>query len=135
MDQSRDLEQRIDRLVERAQSEIFGASRRLAAGVTKETERIVPPFSQDIERVVDEVFDFAERVMKGQRKMVSDMVKTIDEQSRRTVRTGKSAAARAVKKAPVKRSGSAKKAPAKKATAKKAPAKKAPAKKRNAAGV
>ena len=70
--------------------------------------------------VVDEVFDFAERVMKGQRKMVSDMVKTIDQQSRRTVRTGQGAAARAVKKAPAKRS---------------APAKKASGKKRSAAGV
>jgi dissimilatory sulfite reductase (desulfoviridin) alpha/beta subunit len=70
MDQSRDVQQRIDRLVERAQSEVLSASRRLAAGITKETERFVPPVSQDIERVVDEVFDFAQRVMKGQRKMV-----------------------------------------------------------------
>ena len=81
MDQSRDVQQRIDRLVERAQSEVQRLSRRLAAGITKETERFVPPVSQDIERIVDEVFDFAERVMKGQRKMVSDMVKAINEQA------------------------------------------------------
>ena len=43
MDQSKDVQQRIDRLVERAQSEVLSASRRLAAGITKETERLVPP--------------------------------------------------------------------------------------------
>ena len=117
MDQSRDVQQRIDRLVERTQSEVLSASRRLAAGITKEAERFVPPFSQDIERVVDEVFDFAERVMKGQRKMVSDMVRTINEQSRRTARTGQTVAARAVKKAPPKKRVTPTRAPAKKRSA------------------
>jgi hypothetical protein len=117
MDQSRDVQQRIDRLVERTQSEVLSASRRLAAGITKETERFVPPVSQDIERVVDEVFDFAERVMKGQRKMVSDMVKAINEQSHRTPRTGQTGAARAVKKAPPRKTAAAKRAPAKKRSA------------------
>ncbi len=116
MDQSRDVQQRIDRLVERAQSEVLSASRRLAAGITKETERLVPPVSQDIERIVDEVFDFAERVMKGQRKMVNDMVKAISDQSRRTSRTGQSAV-RAVKKAAPRKAAAAKRAPAKKQSA------------------
>jgi hypothetical protein len=117
MDQSRDVQQRIDRLVERAQSEVLSASRRLAAGITKETERLVPPVSQDIERVVDEVFDFAERVMKGQRKMVSDMVKAISDQSRRTSRTGQTGVARAVKKAAPRKAAAANRAPAKKRSA------------------
>jgi 2',3'-cyclic-nucleotide 2'-phosphodiesterase (5'-nucleotidase family) len=124
MDQSRDVQQRIDRLVERTQSEVLSASRRLAAGITKETERIVPPFSQDIERVVDEVFDFAERVMKGQRKMVSDMVKAINEQSHRTSRTGQTAAARAVKKAAPRKTAASNRAPRKTAASNRAPAKK-----------
>ena len=117
MDQSRDVQQRIDRLVERAQSEVLSASRRLAAGITKETERFVPPVSQDIERIVDEVFDFAERVMKGQRKMVSDMVKAINEQSHRTPTTSQTGATRAVKKAPPRKTATANKAPARKRSA------------------
>ncbi|HVA07195.1 MAG TPA: hypothetical protein VNG12_10695 [Acidimicrobiales bacterium] len=86
MAQSRDLRQQIDHLVESAQHEVLTAGRQLADGITKESERLVPPFTHDIERVVDQVFDFAERVMKGQRKMVNDMVKAINEQSRRAVR-------------------------------------------------
>ena len=67
---------------------------------------MVPPVSQDIERIVEEVFDFAERVMKGQRKMVGDMVKAIiSDQSRRTSRTGQTAV-RAVKKAAPRKAGS-----------------------------
>ncbi len=132
MDQPGDVQQRIDRLVERAQSEVLSASRRLAAGITKETERFVPPVSQDIERIVDEVFDFAERVMKGQRKMVSDMVKAINEQSHRASRTGQTGVARAVRKAPAKKAAAKKAAPRKAAPRKAATANKAPARKRSA---
>jgi phosphate uptake regulator len=120
MAQSRDLRQQIEQLVERAQDEVLDASRQLATGITKRSERVIPPFSHDIERVVDEVFDFAERVMKGQRKMVNDMVKTINEQSRRAAEAGRTATAPRARKAPAKRT------PAKKA-AKRTPAKKRPA--------
>jgi hypothetical protein len=55
--------------------------------------------------------------MKGQRKMVSDMVKAINEQSHRTPTTSQTGATRAVKKAPPRKTATAKKAPARKRTA------------------
>ena len=116
MAQRRDLRNQIDHLVERAQDELLDASRKLAAGITKESERVVPPASRDIERVVDEVFDFAERVIKGQRKMVNEMVKTFNE----AAEAGRKATGQA-RRAPAKKA--AKRAPAKK-SAKRAPAKK-----------
>src|SRR5664279_2852058 len=108
MAEQRDVRKQIEHLIERAQDEILEASRELANGISKETERFVPPISNDIERLVDDVFDFAERVMKGQRKMVNDVVKTINEQTDRAAKVGRA---------------TTKKAPAKKAAAKKAVAK------------
>ncbi|MGP8060915.1 MAG: hypothetical protein ACLP9C_14915 [Acidimicrobiales bacterium] len=132
MAESNDLRRHIDHMVERAERELLDASRQLAQGITKGSQRVVPPVSQDLERVVDDAFDFAERVLKGQRKMVNDMVKAINDERRRAAEAGRKATARAAKRFPAKkRAGAkkaAKKAPAKKkAVAKKAPAKKAPA--------
>jgi hypothetical protein len=125
MADSRDLRLQIENLIERAQDEILNASRRLTKGFTQETDQFVPLSSQDIQKLVDEVFDFTERVVLGQRRLFRDMVKTLNEQSIMTPRHRRKPAA---KKAPAKKAP-AKKAPAKKAPAKKAPAKKAPAKK------
>ena len=125
MAQPRDLRQRIDHLVERAENEVLDASRQLAEGITRGSQRVVPPVSQDLERVVDEVFDFAERVLKGQRKMVNDLVKSINEERRRAPwDAGRQATARAAKRLPARWRG-AKKAGTKKAGTKKAGAKKA----------
>ena len=112
MADSRDLRLQIENLIERAQDEILNASRRLTKGFTQETDQFVPLSSQDIQKLVDEVFDFTERVVLGQRRLFRDMVKTLNEQSIMTPRH--------------RRKPAAKKAPAKKAPAKKAPAKKAP---------
>lgn len=122
MARSGDLRQRIEHLAERTQDELLDASRQFADGITRETGRLVPPISQDVQRVVDHAFDFAERVLKGQRKMVSDLVKTVNEESGRAAGRGRRVVG-----------GISKKAPAKKAAAKKAPAKKVPAAKKAAA--
>jgi hypothetical protein len=122
MADSRDLRLQIENLIERAQDEILNASRRLTKGFTQETDQFVP---LSFQKLVDEVFDFTERVVLGQRRLFRDMVKTLNEQSIMTPRHRRKPAA---KKAPAKKAP-AKKAPAKKAPAKKAPAKKAPAKK------
>ena len=74
--------------------------------------------------MLDDVFDFTERVVKGQRKMMSEVVKSINEQSRRAAEVGRKATSPRAKRAPAKKA-SAKRAPAKKAAAKRAPAKKA----------
>jgi hypothetical protein len=128
-----DLRAQIERLVERTQDELLEASRQLADAITKETGRFVPPAADDIEKLIDDVFDFAERVVKGQRRLVGDVVRTFNEQTDRAAEAGKKATGRVVKKATAKKTAAkkapAKKAPAKKAAAKKAPAKKAPAKK------
>jgi sugar-specific transcriptional regulator TrmB len=89
---------------------------------------LVTPISNDIERMMDDVFDFAERVVNSQRRMVSDVVKAINEQADRAVDAGRTASRRITKRAPAK-TAAAKRAPAKTAAAKRAPAKKAAAKK------
>jgi hypothetical protein len=152
MAQPRDVRKHVEQLIERAQDEILEASRELAEGISKGTERYVPPISKDVERMVDEVFDFAERVMQGQRRMVNDVVKTINEQTDRAAEVGRATTKRATQKATKRvaaakkavgqrapnRKSAAKRAPAKKAAAKRAPAKKAarkaPAKKTTARG-
>lgn len=116
MARSGDLRQRVEHLAERTQGELLDASRQFADGITRETGRLVPPISHDVQRAVDHAFDFAERVLKGQRKMVNDLVKTLDEESRRAAGRGRRAVGGASKRAP------AKKAPARKAAAKKVPA-------------
>lgn len=133
-----DVRNHIEQLIERTQDEILQASRELAQGISRGTERYVPPISKDVERLVDDVFDFAERVIKGQRRMVNDVVKTINEQTDRAGEVGRATTQKATKRvaaakkavaerAPVKKSA-AKRAPVKK-VATKAPARKAPAKK------
>lgn len=63
--ESKDMRRKIEHLIERAQDELLDASRELGRGISRETERFVPPVSNDIERLVDEVFDFTERVRSG----------------------------------------------------------------------
>ncbi|MGD0393935.1 MAG: hypothetical protein ABSC41_14995 [Acidimicrobiales bacterium] len=126
MTESRDARRHIEQLIERAQDELLDASRQLADGISKGGERVVPPLSHDLERLVDEVFDFTERVIKGQRKMVGDIVRAINEQSRRAAEVGRETTARVAKRAPAKKPTAARRARAKKATAaKRVPAKKA----------
>ena len=83
MVESSDLRQQIEHLVERTQDELLEASRQLASSITRGTERLVPPAGRDIEKLVDEVFDFADRVMKGQRKVVKETLRAMDEQARK----------------------------------------------------
>ncbi len=133
MAEPKDVRVRIEHLIERAQGDIVDASRQLADGISRETDRFVPPISEDIEHLVDDVFDFAERVMKGQRSMVSELVKSLNEQSRRAAEAGREATGRikvpgrtkaVAKRATKKKAPAKKKAVAKKTTAKKQPAKK-----------
>ena len=123
----RDMRKQVEQFIERAQQELVEASRQLADAISRETERLVPSASNDIERLVDDVFDFAERVVRGQRRLVGDVVRTVNEQTERAADAGRDATGRVTKRAAKK--APAKKAPAKKAATKKAPAKKAPAKK------
>lgn len=125
----KDVRQKIERLIERAQDELLDASRELASGISKETERFVPPVSNDIERLVDDVFDFAERVIKGQRKMVGDVVRTINEQTDRAAQAGRIATQRVTKKGASKKRAVKKGTAARKATGTKAAANKTAAKK------
>jgi hypothetical protein len=81
--------------------------------------------------MVDDVFDFAERVVKSQRRMVNDVVKAINEQADRAADAGRTAARRITKRAPAKKTA-ARRAPAKKSAAKRAPAKKTAAKRASA---
>lgn len=124
MADARDVRRQVEQLIERAQADIVDASHQLAEGITKETDRFVPPISKDLERLLDDVFDFTERVVKGQRKMMSEVVKSINEQSRRAAEVGRKATSRTSKRAPATKR-SAKRAPAKKPAAKRAPVKKA----------
>jgi len=98
--------------------------------------------------MVDEVFDVAQRVLKSQRAMVSDVMRAVNEQAERAAEAGRQATGRTrgmtsarkavAKKAPARKASArkavakkapARKAPARKAVAKKAPARKAPARK------
>ena len=129
MTEPRDVRRHIEQLIERAQDELLDASRQLADGISKGGDRVVPPLSHDLERLVDEVFDFTERVIKGQRKLVSDVLRAINEQSRRAAEVGRETTARVAKRAPAKKVAG-KRAPAKKVAGKRAPAKKAAVAKR-----
>ncbi|MGD0311283.1 MAG: hypothetical protein ABSC90_02380 [Acidimicrobiales bacterium] len=135
MAEPRDVRTHVEHLIERAQDDILEASRELADGITRGTDRFVPPVSMDIERMLDVTFDFAERVIKGQRRMVNDVVKTINEQRDRAADVGRATTQRAVKRVATAKKASTKKTSAKKApvkkksVAKKASAKKVPARK------
>jgi len=139
MAESRDMRKQIEHLVERSQHEIVEASRNLSNNISKGTERLVTPISDDIERIVDDVFDFAERVVNSQRRMVSDLVKTINEQADRAADVGRTATRRITKRAPAKKAA-AKRAPAKRQRrsghrAKKSAAKAAPARSQRRSGL
>ena len=123
-----DVRNHIEQLIERTQDEILQASRELAQGISRGTERYVPPISKDVERLVDDIFDFAERVIKGQRRMVNDVVKTINEQTDRAGEVGRATTQKATKRVAAAKKAVARRAPVKKA-ARKAPAKKTTAKK------
>jgi ElaB/YqjD/DUF883 family membrane-anchored ribosome-binding protein len=127
MAESRDMRKQIEHLVERSQREIVDASRNLSNNINKGTERLVTPLSNDIERMLDDVFDFAERVVKSQRRMVNDLVKSLNERADQAADAGRAATRRITKRAPAKKTA-AKRAPAKKTAAKRAPAKKTAAK-------
>ena len=61
--------------------ELLDASRQLAHAISHEAHSgSSRRRASDLERVVDDVFDFAERVVKGQRKMVNDVVKAINDE-------------------------------------------------------
>ena len=128
MAESRDMRKQIENLVERSQREIIEASRNLSNNINKGTERLVTPLSNDIERMLDDVFDFAERVVKSQRRMVNDVVKSLNERADHAADAGRAATRRITRRAPAKKTA-AKRAPAKKTAAKRAPAKKSAAKK------
>lgn len=117
-----DVRKRVEQLIERAQDEILEASNELARGITKGTERYVPPISKDVERMVDEVFDFAERVLKGQRRMVNDVVKTLNEQTDRGAEVGRTTTQKATKRVAA-RKAAGKRVPVKRAASKRGPAK------------
>jgi hypothetical protein len=130
---------RIEDLVARIQDEVLESSRRLADAFSREAERSIPATGEDITKLVDEAFEFAQRVIESQRRMVSEVLANMDEaldkapgQLQQAAKKATAPAKKAIaKKAPAKKAPApAKKAPAKKkATAKKTPAKKTPAKK------
>lgn len=126
----KDLRTHIEHLIERTQDEILEASRELAEGISKETGRFVPPLSADIEQLIDNVFDFAERVMKGQRRMVNDVVRAINEQADRAAGVGRTTARKTVKRVTAVGSTVAERVPAKKRAAKKRVSKKSSPRKR-----
>jgi hypothetical protein len=97
MAQSKDLRQRVDQIIERSEKELLRASHKLAVGIDREAKRVVPPASADLERVVDNVFDFAENVIQGQRRMVKDVVKALNEQIDRAADEGRRATTQARK--------------------------------------
>ena len=129
MVESRDLGQQLEDLADRTRDQLLQASRQFADGIMKRSGRLIGSSSQESNSVVEEAFSFAERVIKAQLRLLSDLVKTLSDESGHAVESGRKALAATAKKAPVKKRAVAKKAPAKKAPAKKrAAAKKAPAK-------
>ena len=102
MAQSKDLRQRVDQIIERSEKELLRASHKLAAGIDREAKRVVSPASADLERVVDRVFDFTENVVQGQRRMVKDMMKAVNEQMDRAAVEGRRATKQAKKHMPTR---------------------------------
>ncbi|MGO8869954.1 MAG: hypothetical protein ACLQPH_00865 [Acidimicrobiales bacterium] len=134
MAETRDMRKQIEHFIERAEDEIAQASRQLAKGINRGSGRLVTPVSKDIEQALHEVSDFAERVVKSQRRMVRDVVKAINEQTGQAADRGRTATRGITKRVATRRKAvakrvAAKRAPAKKAAPKKAAAKRAPAKK------
>ena len=136
LSKEKDLRERVDQIIERAEKELLHASRQLADGIDRGANRVAPPVSEDLEHLVDHVFDFAERVIQGQRRMVKEMAQAINEQVDRAQVAGRKATKRAAKQVqarhrvgtrhpstPKTRTTSGAKAPAHRG-AKRAPAKK-----------
>lgn len=131
-----ELRIKIEDLIRTSQDQIMAASRKLTRGIASRTSEKVPEVGHDLTRLVDESFEFTERVLAEQRRMISEVMKTVSDALGDAAESTRSTATRVasrppVKKAPVKKAP-AKKAPVKKASAKKAPARKAPAKKASA---
>lgn len=127
---------RIEEVVARLQDEILESSRRLADAFSREAERAIPATGEDITKLIDEAFDFAQRVIESQRRMVNEILSNMDEALDRAPGQIEAAAKRvtaeshkAVAKVTPRTKSAAKKAPAKKTAAKKTARKKAPAKK------
>jgi hypothetical protein len=135
-DKGKDLRTQVDQIIERAEKELLHASRQLAHGIDKGTNRVLPPVADDLEQIVDDVFDFAERVMKGQRRMVREMVKAFNDEIDRAQVAGRKATKRAASHVQARRrtatrhrtstarTGSGAKTPASRAGTTRAPAKK-----------
>ena len=119
MVESRDLGQRLEDLADRTREDLLQASRQFADGIMKRSGRLISPSSQETNSAVVEAFNFAERVLKAQFRMLGELAKDLAEESGRGIESGRKALAATARKAP------AKKAAAKKAAAKKAPAKRA----------
>lgn len=137
-----ELRTQVEQLVARSQEAILDASHRLAEGITRGANRNVPPVAEDVTQMVDDAFDFAQKVIAEQRKLVTEVLRTVGDTlgdaAESATATAKKVAAKAPKRATPKKAPSAKpaaeKPAAKKAPAKKKPAaKKAPAKKKPAA--
>ena len=112
MAETSDLRTHIERLIERTQDEILDARRGLTEGIGNEAGRFVPSVSADIEQLVDNVFDFAERVMKGQRRMINGVVKAINEQTERVAGVGQATSRKAVGRVSAASSAVAERVPA-----------------------
>ncbi len=117
---STDLRTRVDQIIERAAEEVLHASRQLAEGIDRESTRLVPPVSKDVERLVDQVFDFAEQVIRGQRRMVNDVIKQVNEQVDRAAKTGRGATKRATTRVSARRAAVGRKVTGRKVTGRKA---------------
>ncbi len=125
-----DVRKQIEHFIERAEDEISHAGHQLTKGINRRTGRRVAPASEDIDQALHEVFDFAERVLRSQRRMVRDAVKAINEQTDEAAQKGRTATRRITKRATARRKAVAKRVAAvRKASAKRSPAKKSPPKK------
>lgn len=78
MAESRDISKQIDHFIARSQKEIVDASRSLGKSISKQTDRVVTPVTGDIEYLLDDVFDFTERVINSQRRMVNDAIRAVN---------------------------------------------------------
>jgi hypothetical protein len=119
MAQKRELQQHIEGFISKAHDEVLRASNRLSKDLDRDSERFAQPIGQDLTDLVDDVFDFAQRVIEGQRRMITQVLKAVDDaeapsRPRASSRSGT-------------RSGDGRRP--RKATAKTAPAKRAPARK------
>jgi hypothetical protein len=129
-----ELRTRVEKLVARSQDAILDASARMAKGITREANRNVPPVAEDVTRMVDEAFDFTQKVIAEQRKMVAEVLRAVGDTLGDAADTA-TATAKKVARKPGDPKPTPKKAPAKKSSSvkKKAPAKKSAAKKTAAA--